>query len=542
MTPPLLKVLCEAEGIWGEEEGVEVLDEEEVIDIRRRTVVALDQDSDKSKLPPTPTKSGASPDEADDEGSDSRSGMLLDEEDSIRSARESLDNPSSDYHASAEDDASSSFFEDRSGAVAEVRRRRGNTIERPSVPTVYLDSRSHLSSSSTSSLQDPCSIPKDGEMERHHSHSHSRDGATDDKSISSGPYSNYMAHPDSPVLFSSSAESVATPTSSNPSFVHISMNGSVEEQKKEKDHPHQQIHQRHALALELAEPTPLELRPRQAGKKPVISGPRPIDPANPPVQFPSNPADETHPPLARRRSIPTLSLPSFGGSGTDGSTVQNSGTSPSGDKSLLRSKKPSLKLLFSKKSTSSLNGSDKDKERPHISAPILQHAISDRSSPRSVSDSSTSISTPLSAVTAPQSTSGMSARSSVSQLPPVLDTPIEGGELDFGFDLSPPTADVDSKSIPSATVAESTQPLRSKLVLPVIQPLSIVSRKSSESQVQPQHQRNWSQGEAEHEIRERASTPNLSGTSAHQLSLFNDDEDTGAEDWTQSVLLAAGTV
>ncbi|KAF8876696.1 hypothetical protein CPB84DRAFT_1852882 [Gymnopilus junonius] len=90
-----------------------------------------------------------------------------------------------------------------------------------------------------------------------------------------------------------------------------------------------------------------------------------------------------------------------------------------------------------------------------ISAPIPQQQTPQqqqyamyRGSPRSASDSS--VSTPLSAVTAPQSSlpgsaaasRSVSAAGSMSNFPPVLDTPIEGASLsiDYGFDVSPPTA------------------------------------------------------------------------------------------------------
>ena len=80
MTPPLLKTLCEVGGIWGEGSGLVG----EVIDIRRREVEMADTEEAESE--------------------DARSSSWLGDEDSVASAssRQSLDNPSEDYHGSAE--------------------------------------------------------------------------------------------------------------------------------------------------------------------------------------------------------------------------------------------------------------------------------------------------------------------------------------------------------------------------------------------------------------------------------------------------------
>lgn len=217
-------------------------------------------------------------------------------------------------------------------------------------------------------------------------------------------------------------------------------------------------------------------------------------------------------------------------------------------KSLNRSKKPSLKLLFSKRSASSLTGvGERDRSNsvgggmPFISAPIPHqgHAASMVSlSPRTwspkfqhqqqeqeqqqtppmsaASDSNSSVSTPVSAVTAPQS---QAATSSVYSLPPVLDTPIEGAsfefDLEFGMGLTTtPAMDATlDNSRPHQQIGNNPPPLPPSNV-PVIPPLSLTHRKSNLS---------------------IAST-----ASSNHLSLFDDDDDDeGMEEWTQSVLLAA---
>ncbi|CAA7260593.1 unnamed protein product [Cyclocybe aegerita] len=543
MSPPLLKVLCEAEGIWSNEDSP-------VIDIRRHTPNLGAGDSAEVP-PPTPTKNGVntstgSGKEVVDETSsvsDTMSGMELDEEDSLRSERPSLDNPSSDYHASAEDDGSS-MYDGRD----EVQRRM-LLGERPEVPTLYLSTRSHCSSSSASSLlQDLPTSKYDGAFVHH-----LRDTATDDGSISSGPYSvKSMNNPhpsSSPPPLSSSAESITTPTSSsNPSLSDLHLDGS-EKAQLEPQHQHESPHSQAASggAPHIAEPIPLELRSQSNKSRPLISAPMPYIV---PVQFPSDapqPAVPTTP--SKRRSIPILSLPNFSpptsAHDRDSAYVEASGAGVNIERTL-RAKKPSLKLLFSKRSASSLNTSEsRDRDRLGSMPSILPSMM--HPAPRSASDSS--ISTPISAVTAPQST--LSGSSSTSNLPPVLDTPIEDGslklDLGLGFEASSTTAMSNGKRASAArggagnVSTEAVIPKQTAVAGPYAPllrtSLSQDSRRSAPSQPTSIDSRSVPKpAEKPIPLQPSLSSLSLSSTTSHRLSLFDDG---GDDDWTQSVLTAA---
>ena len=592
MTPPLLKVLCEAEGIWGgvdDEEGEEEQGVDLVIDIRRQTMPAR-----------SPTSAGGGGGFFSDEPTLYTTMKEEEESESVRSGRASLDttdnNPSSDYHASAEESIYDDGEYEMLGEVAPRRRARrdGNVERREEVPTVYLD----CASSSVSSLgcQEDHAGPEVSMSMPYLQHS--REAARDDDgSISSGNYS--MHAPSPPPLLSSSSDSVATPISSgNPSFSHLPLEEHEQHQEKEErdqlSQPriHAKDHQRHqGSGPEIIEVAPLELRlpppqtQTQTSKRPVISNPIPIPL---PVQFPTStpPPSQQRPGGAaaslKRRSIPMLSLPNFSSAQPSASKKEKDSPSPSPSplgsassgssgmgsenvKSLSnRSKKPSLKLLFSKKSASSLTG-ERDRSdsigggMPFISAPIPQPhpatmvSLSPEWSPKlqqhqhqghqtppppprsAASDSnsnssSSSVSTPVSAVTAPQSQQA----SSMYSLPPVLDTPIEGASFGFdlaGFDmrLTPTPAD-GSSTITSTTTSASADAL----------PPPLNNSRSQQPPVIHHHplsmmHRNY--------IRPQASTSNLSissTASSNHLSLFDDDDDDeGMEEWTQSVLLAA---
>ncbi len=429
MSPPLLKVLCEVEGIWvGEEE-----EEDRVIDIRKQP---KEEDSiiesDDALPPPTPAKDEviliSRTEDSIEYPDDVDSKSIFDEEESQLSGRVSSDNPSFfDYHASAEED---SLFSEEQAAVP---RRGREIIDRSEVPTVYLDTKSHLSSSSGSSFHDPPETRRyDGSFILH---PYSRE----EGSSSSLPFSlnNNLANSPSPSPppLSSSAESIATPTSSaNPSFLHLSLD--VGEELKDSEQLRRNdiglISARARKTSGIVESESIEVR-----KRPVISNPIPI---TGPVQFPFPNAQtkENSVPStpSKRRSIPFLSLSNLSthSSGslhnwelhTPVSSSSSSNGSPMCEE--FRMKRPSLRLLFSKKSTSSLSG---NLEKSMIGMPFLNNLTlqhQDRPSPRTGSDSS--ISTPLSAVTAPQASSDcLSAASSVKDLPPVLDTPIEDSYL-----------------------------------------------------------------------------------------------------------------
>ena len=419
MSPPLLRVLCDAEGIW---------DEECIKDISRE---ASEEDvmAGSAGEPLVSLQSRQNMSARDEDHTDAKG----DEESSLRSGRASSDNPSSlDYHASAEED--SSFLEER----AALRRR--HMVDRSEIPTVYLDTQSRLSSSSVSLLQD---------MSDKHPYTGSflaRQEMRDDGSISSGPYSfkidNLPTSPSPPPL-SSCGESISTRASSaNPSFSHLPLDVDKDpEQRKRSDADLPSLSSRaspNILGSEQTDSTKVRKRPFISNPIP-ITGPFPVQ-----YPFPASQSKEYVPSTpSRRRSIPLLSLSSLSNR-SSGSASPSPLSKNSPYQAESRPKKPSLKLLFSKKSCSSLFES---RERPSISLPLLHppepHFQQERSSLISGSGSDSSISTPLSAVTAPQGPDFLeSLQGSSNDGPPVLNTQIEDSSLKFD-DLM----ETDTKSI-----------------------------------------------------------------------------------------------
>ena len=493
MPPPLLKVFCEAEDIWAEVED--------------------------SPPPPLPLKDGqffkrgeeADVTDSSDDGDEVEENSLMS---SGRASLDTTDGPSSGYHASAEEEVS--LFEE--GQITRRRHLPERKTERSEIPTIYLDTMSHYSSSSGSSLHEPL------QLSGHHQRTDSKNMDDDDGSIS--PASGLVPpilSPSTP-LCSSSAESVAHPTSD--SSVSLSQfQGGVG-------------------PVEIVDPDPILMTPT---KKASIGQPSPTNDDN--VQFPSTP-----PIRNKRMSIPLLSLPdyppSFIASSGDADRLKDDDSpcpSPSIPNSGIhmlnkRSKRPSLRLLFSKskKSGSSLNSLG---DRSIISNPIQLLSRS----PSGTSDSS--VSTPLSTVTAPSGTS------SLSHLPPVLDTPIDGSPLSLDLEFPPDTAmpnrgmreqqrlaEVDAKappavtpSIPSKLEEVPQTPIAGRLLNVSGAPPSSVTmfpNVSNPSLAGPSHSLAVSKRPS---LSFLTPSSKLSGHSP-QLSLLDNDAE---EDWTQSVLSAA---
>ncbi|KAJ3521033.1 hypothetical protein NMY22_g12482 [Coprinellus aureogranulatus] len=409
MSPPLLKALCEAEGIWDETAH------EEVLHIKREN-------------------SADSVNRGVDEYSDAQDGSEFDRQSFQSVDQPPSEHPSSGYNASAEN----SMVEDLPPSSSKTA-----VFDRKDVPTVYLDSHSQCSSSSLSSQ---------GDIER-----------VSRRDVLSPP-----------LLSSESADSLVTPVSSgHPSVTHLPL----QDFKKE----------------------PLIKKASARDLKTKISHPILIDTGM--VQFPPSP-----PTPQKRRSIPILSLPSFS------SPPQQEEATESPNPGL-RGKKPSLRRLFTKHSMASIgSGSSGGKRRMSIfnSTELLD---SPHYTPHSASDSS--VSTPLSAVTAPQQSS--------TSLPPVLDTPIEGGSslsLSLGINVSPPNSAA-SPTLDTATTGAT----------------SFASARSSQFSFGPSTGSSH-EADAGHNgpYRQRMGSFTSVASSNH-LGLLDDDDQ---EDWTQSVLIAAG--
>ena len=535
MAPPLLKVLCEAEGIWDV-----VMDSPPPppLPLKDEQFVKREEETDSSE----------EMEEDDDEDEVEEKSLMS----SGRASLDTTDDPSSGYHASAEEEAS--LFEE--GQITRRRHLPEQKTERSEIPTIYLDTMSHYSSSSGSSLREP--LESSGHQQHHGMDSKDAD---DDGSISpaSGLVSPVLS-PSTP-LCSSSAESMAHPTSEASTSLSHLQEGEIDGVGP--------------VEIVDLDPIPVSLAPMMTPtKRSSIRHPSPTNDDND-VQFPQ---PLSTPSIRQKRlSIPLLSLPnyspSFIASSGDADRLMDDDltypTSPIGGAHMLnnKSKRPSLRLLFSKskKSGSSLNslGDRSGEGIVVISNPIQQQHPRSPAWDSGTSDSSGSA--PLSAVTA------ASCMSSLSHLPPVLDTPIDGSplSLDLRFAGSPPDtaipdrgmreqqklpkADVDvagptptvTPAIPS--MSESTRleevpqtPIASRLseappssvtMIPAISYPSLDESLRSSLYLSVSKRPSLS-------LQTPSSDSGLTISSTHspQLSLLDDGVE---EDWTQSVLSAA---
>ncbi|KAF8876695.1 hypothetical protein CPB84DRAFT_384457 [Gymnopilus junonius] len=307
MSPSLLRVLCEAEGVW--------VDEERVIDIRRRTVII--GPSPDAVVPATAEDAEEKKEKTYEVDVEEEEGSVI--SGSGRASLDTTDNSlSSEYHASVEDDTSSSLsmpvpvkLEEQQGEEVS-RLRHGVDYERTDVPTVYMSTKSHCSTASSISSRDedeeaeleqvPTATPqvnsfanRDRDRDCPHHQHHQRYMADDALSMLS-----MSSSPPVPVLLSSSVESVVTPTSSVNSSLAELINED-QRQKKETDGA--------VGPPKIAETTPLELRPQgMAGT--VLFPSQQSQQSMKPTQLPFASASSTSL-AAKRRSIPTLSMPSL---------------------------------------------------------------------------------------------------------------------------------------------------------------------------------------------------------------------------------------
>ncbi|CAK5281519.1 unnamed protein product [Mycena citricolor] len=268
-------------------------------------------------------------------------------------------------------------------------------------------------------------------------------------------------------MFSSSVESLQTP-SSGPSLEHLPL-----ERKSFEAQPDMQ-----PTALIIADPPDPLFNVSSAH--------------NTPVQFPTMPSPGT--PSSSKRlsaafSLPSLTLGNF--SKPDLHSADSAPASP-----LRRLKKPSLQLLFSKRSASPLTSSSHG-GHPLISAPYLQ-------SPRAASESS--LSTPVTALESPSPSE-----------PPVLDTAIESSSLRAALGIQ-----IDSPEDPPAVELEQEQP-EPDLLQPVIGQTPIADHYKHALRSTP--------------ARKISQTSISSSTSSNRLGVL--EPDVAEENWTQSVLLAA---
>ncbi|KAF8658305.1 hypothetical protein AX16_002075 [Volvariella volvacea WC 439] len=313
----------------------------------------------------------------------------------------------------------------------------------------------------------------------------------DDSSCVSRTSSTHQGTP-SPAFSLSSAESLATPTTSSggQSIAHVP----TEQDPFSKDH----FDDEPIIAKDTG------LAVSHNVRKLAISDP--ISIASAPVGFPATQEKAQAPatPLSKRRSIPALSLP--GGASTPSSPLPSNTPSPA-----RRMKKPSLQLLFSKRSASSLNSVSPN----HLTTPSPYLQTS-----RSASD--TSVSTPNSAVTAPQS-----SPEAVISVPPQLDTPIESSP-GLGLDFEVKTASPGTTTFPENVKSPPSKD-------PPSHERFETSSKDSEQSVTPSPESATPSNHLRSQPTRGRQNVNNSTTNLLRLSTETEPE----EDWTQSVLLAA---
>ncbi|KAJ7462257.1 RhoGAP-domain-containing protein [Mycena galericulata] len=441
MNPPLLRVLCEAEGVWGDSESAEP----DVVDIKNETVLDIKRESVLDIRPPDTAK----PDLVDDE-------MLKVE--------------------TAGPSAQSSPLSSPTDALRP--RSPGARNKRMHPVAVYLDAEDSTDDSSLSQVSKM--LAEDAAQ----ANTHSDDVSSVSTSEDTSPEARLDA---SSPLLSSSAESLATP-SSGPSLTHL---------------PLGDLDAKPSLTSLVIEDSPDPQFHRQP-RRPTNSGPLAS-----PIQFPTISNNSPRTPISSTRPIPTLSLPSLSLPSFSPKLDNNSaGSAPPSP--LRRLKKPSLHLLFSKRSASPLTPSPSG-GHSFISGPYLQP-------PRAASDSS--LSTPVSAVTAPQG--------SPVNLPPVLDTPIESSplRLSLGIDVDSPDLSPEAEKLESSGDPEPEVQLPS----PGQTPIADWYRSPSTSTLSVNHLR-------PHPTRKISKASIASTTSSNRLGIL--DPDDNEEDWTQSVLLAA---
>ncbi|KAJ7262205.1 hypothetical protein B0H12DRAFT_320262 [Mycena haematopus] len=441
MNPPLLRVLCEAEGVWGDEAAPEpdAVGIPEVVDIKSQTRESvLDI---KAPDPPKPVS---------DMESEVAVAVLNPRRDPVPSPTEGL--------------------RPRSPGA------RTNRMHLAAMYIVHQDSNDESSLSQVSRM-----LEEDATQTNPHS--------DDVSSVSTSEDTSMEARLDAPSpLLSSSAESLATP-SSGPSLEKLPLEG------KDCDVP----------SLVIADAPDLQFN--RPPRRPTISAPLGL-----PVQFPTisgNPP-VTPPSSTRPKAIPTLSLPSLSLANFSTKSDHNSPSGSAPSSPIRRLKKPSLHLLFSKRSASPLTPSPSG--FPYISGPYLQPS-------KAASD--TSLSTPVTAVTAPDG--------STSHFPPVLDTPIESSSLRLSLGIE---ASVElSPKAQSHDLAPDGDPSEPESPLPVLgqTPIADWYRDPSSSNLAVNHLR-------PHPTRKISKASIASTASSNRLGILDPDDN---EDWTQSVLLAA---
>ena len=461
MNPPLLRILCEADGIWEAPAVDPPVDPNTVIDIKRDSVV-LDIRAPVESKPLDDSGAEAIEEQEPEEQDDNE--RFSDARDGTEEVDEAARSQSVLYYEAGSEkmpvllDSSPVESPKSDSPQRRIARSRPMGPRRQAVPAAIFQDPD-LKLSPGSSIHD-AEVASEGSAE--------------------GVASNLDALSSPPL---SSSESLRTPSNS-------SAEQSLEHLHIKHDEDSNAVTGPPFIAD--SSQTSLPATPR---KSHISSA----------IQFPSS-GSAPSTPLSPRRSIPLLSLPNL----TFNKFDSSSASAPASPR--IRLKKPSISL-FTKRSVSALGSSS----RPVISSPYLLDSAASESS----------ISTPLSAVTAPQSSSY------------VIDTPVDSSPLRLGLELdmevspqSPSALDNDDEAKDEDETVELAGPSYQLGTTPIADRFRSDSVSSFASSYASSPSRLRSKP-----ARQVSQASFVSIASSSRLDLLSDEP---PDEWTKSVLLAAG--
>lgn len=496
MNPPLLRVLCEAEGIWDVPHHSP--GQPSIMNIKRESIT-MDISPDTPRQPEDPSVDSEEPDESISDMFDTD----LDRPDSA-SDETKLEIPGAIVTQAMLDFAATQRRPERSGSPAYGSRplprpplgtrREASTLYLDSESTDNLVSQSFPPSPSTEVLSSGA-IPSESEL--------LKDDSTCSRSSSVSPA---PPNPRSPPSLSSSTDSLASSEMPSSSHLPLSQDPIYKSEISSLPRPPTII-----KASDLSLPPSSQ----RSATSPTADGD---------VQFPSAGSLPTSPSKVRPpRLLTNISTPQLPGP-TSTSSLRTR-----------RIKKPSLHLLFTRRSSTSLHSASIDPASISGPTPYLQP-------PHSASPLS-SASTPLSV-----QQSMYTAQTSTSSLPPVLDTTIEISpfQMDMmGVDDNGhrTIGDKPGSSHSNHTVIvgkDDEPPLPSFSVTPGPNETPIANLYSTPSSSVLSFRSTDNTEPLRLRPKPRRSQPSSTASFNH-LSMALPDEAIADDDWAQSVLAAADT-
>ncbi|KIM78888.1 hypothetical protein PILCRDRAFT_578639 [Piloderma croceum F 1598] len=483
MNPPLLRVLCEAQGIWDVPPSPSR--QPDIVDMKRETIM-MDIGSDTPRQSESPS---------------------TDAEEVLDSTSDEVTSQGS--HASAGREISPEVLGATAAAQQRPERIRSPAygprplpqalleVRRGPVATLYLDSECADDLVSQSFIESPAAevLPPGATSSES---LFSKDESSVNRSNSGSPA---LPNFNSPPSLSSSTDSLTS--SETPSSSHLPL--------PEDHHDKTKISSRMPAIVDPAD-LALPRTPQRSATCPTVGGD---------IQFPSTPSMPIST-LIGRPSVPKLSL--------NVSTPQLHGPASASSLRTRRIKKPSLHLLFTRRSSASLHSPvNPSTPNPYLQPPHSASPLSSNSPPLSAQQSV------------------YTAQTSTSSLPPVLDLPIETSPLKMGMGIDedkrrtigakPGSSHsnhtvtglmTDEPSLPSpGTPAPSETPIASLYSTPSSSVLSFDTNTNTQS-LRPRPRLRKSQG-------------SLASSSFNHLSVVLPDEEAVEDGWAQSVLAAADT-